>query len=135
MARVAVDTVVNVATHAIVMRVSLRLCVTGGAGKDRVVTGICMASSAHTLRSTVLNVEPGMVEGRAGPGDGGVAGRTCRWETSREMIRIRCACELRLMAGVAILRCTGEDVVDVAAGAGDADVRAGQREGRVVVRE
>ncbi len=42
---------------------------------------------------------------------------------------------IRLMAGVAVSRRAREDVIDVARGAGNRDVRTGQWERRVVVIE
>ncbi len=76
-----------------------------------------------------------VVEHCARPGRGGVAGGAAGREASRLVIRIGGAVVVLGMAGVAVGRGPSEDVIDVAARAGHGGVRAGQREGRVVVVE
>ena len=62
---------------------------------------------------------------------GGAGGRPA----GGDMVGIGGAGEVRFVAGIAIGRCAGKDVIDVAEIAGDGDVGAGEREGRVVVVE
>lgn len=81
------------------------------------------------------NREPGMVEDCTRPGGRVVAALTGGGESGRHMIRIRRALIIHLVAGIAVCRRTREHVVDVATGAGNVDVRAGQRERGVVVVE
>ena len=69
-----------------------------------------------------------MVEHRAGPGGGGVAGRAGCRESRSDVIGIGGAGVIRLVARVAIGRRTGKFVVHVACGTGNAHVRAGERE-------
>lgn len=135
MARVAVNAVVHIALHAAVMRIGRGLCMAGRACEGFVIARVGVASCAYSVGAAVCGIEPCVVERRSSPYDGCVAGRTGGGESRRNVVRIGRACELRLVAGVAVSRRTGKHIVDVAAGAGNAYVRTGQWEGCVVVVE
>jgi len=62
-----------------------------------------------------------------------VAGGTGGGPASGGVIRIRGAVEVGGVAGVARSGCSGKDIIDVAFNTIDRCVRAGEREGRVVV--
>ena len=69
-----------------------------------------------------------MVEDGSRPTRGIVATLASGWESSLGVIRIGCALIILSMTGVAIGGGSSELAIDVAEVAGDADMRAGQRE-------
>jgi len=77
--------------------------------------------------------KPGVVERRAGPRRGVVAGGASGGEVGRDVVRILDARVIRLVARIAVGRDRGVVVGDVARRAGYRDVRAGERERGVVV--
>ena len=134
-AAVAIHAVVHVPADALVLVIGLIFRVAIRALKDAVIAWIGVADGAHSIRSAVVGVEPGVIEGRAQPTAGAMArGTGCR-KTCRNVIRIRRAAIVLRMAAVAVGRQRRVVVVYVATGAGRARVRAGQRETRVVVIE
>ncbi len=97
-----------------------------------------MAVCAYSVCIAVVDGEERVVgarQVRRQPGCGCVAGGACGGPPRRDVIGICGTGEIGLMAGVAVGRRTRENVVDMARGAGDGNVRPGQREGRVVVIE
>ena len=110
---------------------------TVGARKDRVVVRIDVAGGTDAVGVSVIDVPPGVIEGRTGPGGRVVAscasgGENCRGSL---MDGIRGAVVIRCVAAVAVGGKSGVVVVHVAAGAGDLDVETRQRKrGRVVVK-
>jgi len=134
-AAVAVDAVVDVAGDAVVLAVGGRLGMAVGAGKDGVVGGVGVAGGADSVGSAMTGREPGVIERCTSPRSCRVAGCAGGREAGRNVIRVGGAGVLGLMAGVAVCRRTDVDIVDVARGARRSDMRACQRERRVVVIE
>jgi len=138
MARIAVDTVVDVARNACVARSSCGCRMATGASEDRIVRRVSVAGSTHAVGIAMPQWEKGVIT----RGKGG--GKPCRrcmaggagcGPARGDVVGIGSACEIRLVARIAVSRCSREDVVDVTLIASDCNVRPGQREGRVVVIE
>ena len=119
-----------------------------GAGVVGLVAGIAVGRRARKLVVDVArcaghrDVRAGqresrlvVVEYRAGPRRGVVAGNACGGESCRNVIWIRGAAVIGFVARVAVSRRAGKLVVDVARRAGDGGVGAGERERRLVVIE
>ena len=92
-----------------------------------------MASGANTVRSTVIGIKPGMVEGRAQPGCRRVAERTCRREARGNMVGTNGSLVIRLVAAITVGWQGGVIVVHMTIRAHDLGVGARQWEGSVVV--
>jgi hypothetical protein len=135
MAGVAIHTVVNIASHSLVILIDVRLEVAIRALKDGVVVGIGVAGGTHARRPAVIRVEPGVVEGGAQPARGAMAGRAGSGEAGRNVVRIRGALIIDFVTRVAIGGNRRVVVVHVAVGTRHAGVSAGQRKWRVVVIE
>lgn len=133
MARITIGTVPDVALDPLVTRVRCSLRVTIRADEYRVVRRIAVAIAA--LRVVVRDLEPRVIKGCAEPRRGRVAGLAGCGEPGGHVIRAGGALILHLVARIAIRRRSGEDIVDMAACARNADVRTGQRKRRVVVIE
>ena len=137
MAVVTIDAVVNVAAHALMVLIGLRLLVTVGTSEHREIVRIGMAGRAHTIGIAMVRREPGVVEGRAQPAGGGVARRARGREASRLVIRIVGRVVIVDVARIAIRRQSRVVVVHVAHGARHRrrwqSVITGQRERCVVV--
>ena len=138
-ALIAIHAVPDIAAHAAVLRIGCRLGVANGALENRVVGGIRVARGANPVGASMTHREIRVVEGRAGPGRGGVAGaavgrRKCG--SSRGVIWVGRPVVVRRMATVTIRRQRRVVVVDVAARARNRrSVKSGQREGGGVVIE
>lgn len=95
-----------------------------------------MAGRTHTIGVAMVDREERVVtRGECGwkpCGRGMARGTGCR-PARREVIRIRGASEICLMARVAVRWCSREDVVDMALVASNGDVCAGELECSVVV--
>ena len=97
-----------------------------------------MAGCADAIGIAVIEGEERVVARRQSgrdPGSGCVAGRAGCGPGGSYVIGIRGAGEISLVAGVAVRGRASEDIVDVALIAGDRNMRASEREGRVVVIE
>lgn len=92
-----------------------------------------MAGGTNTVRSTVIGIKPGMVEGRAQPGCRRVAERTCRREARGNMVGTICGLIIRLVAAITVGWQGGVIVVYMTIRARDLGVSARQWEGSVVV--
>lgn len=93
------------------------------------------ASSPHTGVRAGINGEPGMVEGRPGPGSRVVAQSASGGEGSRHVVRVGGALVIRLVTGVAVGGRGRVVSVDMATGARHAHVRSGEGEaGGAVVK-
>jgi hypothetical protein len=137
-ALIAVDAVVHVTIHALVIGIGLSLRVAIRALEHREVVGILMAGGADTIGVAVSHREEGVVlrwqRGRY-PGGRRMTGITGRRPRGRGVIRVVGAVVIGHVA-------TGTNrwqrrvvIVDVATGAGHRGVRTSQREGRVVMVE
>ena len=138
MACIAVDAVVDVSADAIMSRVGCGSSMASGAAKDGVIRRIGVARSADSICVTVIEREERMVAGRKRswkPCRRCVARGAGGRPASRYVIWICSSCEIGLVARVAISGSAREDIIDVALIACDGNVRAGQREWRVVVVE
>jgi hypothetical protein len=93
-----------------------------------------MAVGTHR-GGVVRNRKPGMVECRARPGGRRVASLARSRKPRRQVIRIRRALIVRLVAGVAIRGRARVFAPNVATGARNIHVRAGEREARLGVIE
>ncbi len=133
MALIAVDAVVHITPDTGMVRVSLSLSVAVSALEDRVVVRILVAVAARP-GVPVRHREPGVIERGPCPGCRCMASLARRGETGGRVGRIGRAIVVRRMAGVAVGRRPGEDVVDVATGAGYVHMgsRQGERRGAVV---
>ena len=136
MTLVAINAVVDVAADVLMIRIGGSFSVAVRALEDSVVAGIGVARRTDSIRPTVPDIEPGVVEGRAcPPGHHLVAGLAGGWESSRYVVRIVRCLVLGFVTRVAIARNRGVVVVHVAVCALDLHVRTHQRECRVVVVE
>ena len=137
MALVTIRAVVHVAAHPGVREISrIPATMAAGALKYCVIARIRMARRADALRVAVSHGEPSVIECRARPGSGRVAGLARRREAGGRVVRIRRARVIGLVAAVAGCRQrAGVVAVHVAVRAGNRGVRAGQRERGVVVVE
>jgi len=77
---VAIHTVVHVAADALVLVIGLIFRVAIRTLEDAVVAWIGVADRAHSIRSPVVGVEPGVIEGCAQPAAGCMASRAGRRE-------------------------------------------------------
>jgi len=133
-ALVAIDAVVDIAGHVLVIGISGRLRMAIRALKDGVVTWIGVASCADAIGVTVACVEPSVVESCARPaGNNLMAGLARGWESRCNVVGIVRGQIDGFMTRVTIGWKRGVVVVHVAVSALDGCVRAHQREGCVVV--
>ncbi len=105
---------------------------TSHTGKDHVVRRIRVAIGAGG-RAAMSPWEPGVIERRAGPRRGGVAGLAGGGKAGGGVIGIGGGAVFRFVAGIAVRRNGGVVVVDVAVGAGDCDVLTRQGKSRLAV--
>ena len=117
------------------LRISVRLGVAVGALEDAIVARIGMAGRANAARSTVIHIEPGVIERRAQPTGSRVTDSTCVREACGHVIRIVRCLVVALVAPVAIRGQRCVVVVHVAVRTRYAGMSAGQRETCVVVVE
>ena len=119
--------------------ISLGVRVTGDAGERRVVRGVyvaCRTSHPHRLVVRAgVDGKPGVVEGRAGPGCGGMARLAGGWECSCRVVGIGGTGVVRFVTRVAVGGGRGEVSIDVAAGARYRGMEAGQGKRGVVMVE
>jgi len=134
-ALVAIHAVVNVSADIPVFRIGVRFCVAIGALENAVVTGVGMASRADSIGVAMIGREPGVIEGRTQPTGRRVATRAGSWESCGNVVRVVRALVVEFVAAVTIRRQRCVVIVHVTIGASDGSVRAGQREGGVVVVE
>ena len=140
MACIAVNAVVHVPIRVGVVEVGgvAAAMAGGGAGEHGVVRGVGVTGGANRARIAMVGWEEGVVTGgqvRRHPGGRGVTSDTRYRPSCGDVIGIRGSSEVLCVAGVAIRGRPDKDVVNVAKGASDGCVRAGQRERRVVVIE
>ena len=132
MARITTRRVVDVVGHAAVVRIRIRLAVrmTVNAGEGGVVRRINVTRRAGSPYSGVrsgINREPGVIKRRSRPRRGVVAQRAGGGEGRRRVIGISSALVIRLVAGVAVRRCSCIPPVNVATGAGHGRMCPGKR--------
>lgn len=118
MAVITIDAVVNVAIHALVVLIGLRLLVTVGASEHREIVRVRVARRAHTIGSAVIRREPRVIEGRIQPVRCAVARITRRREPGCLVVRVGCAVVVIDVARVAVGRQRRVVVVHVAHRAG-----------------
>lgn len=94
--------------------IGVRFRMTVGALEHAVITGIRMAGGAHAVRIPVIDVEPGVIEGRSRPARGVVTKSTGVREACRNVIGIVRFVVLVLVTAVAVRRNAGVVVVQVA---------------------
>ena len=135
MAVVAIDAVVHITPHTLVLIVGVRLSVTVRALKYAVVVGIRVARGADSGCAAVLHIPPCVIEGRSQPTGRRVAGCARSGEASRQMIRVRGRGVVGLVAAVAIGRQSRVIAVHMTIGACYAGMSARQRKTCVVVIE
>jgi len=126
MALIAIDAVIDIPLHTLVVLVGLRLGVTNGAREHRIVRWIRVAVVARGC-SPMLHGEPGVVEVSSLPRIRGVAGQAGSRKSSRLMVGVGCAVVVLLVAGITVSRKVGVVIVHMARAAGHLKVRAGQR--------
>jgi len=134
-ALVAIHAVVNVSADIPVLRIGVRFCVAIGALENAVVTRVVMASRADSIGVAMIDREPGVIEGRAQPAGRRMASRAGSWESGGNVVRVVRALVGDFVTAVTIRRQRCVVIVHVTIGASDGRVRAGQREGGVVVVE
>ncbi len=132
---VAVDAVVNIAADPLVLLIGIGLGMAISAGEDRVIAWVGVARCAHSIGISVTQREVGVIPVRRNPRGGVVARGACGWEPGRRVVGIAGTAVVSLVTGVAVRRQGRVIVVDVATGARNRRMRAGQRKGRVVVVE
>lgn len=135
MALVAIHTVVDVSANISVVGVRVSFGVAIRALESAVVARIGMAGGADPVSIAVVGGEPSVIENGAQPTCGRMAGGAGRGETSGDVVGIIGSLIVGFVTAVAVGRQSGVVVVYVTVGAGDAGVRTGQRERRVVVIE
>jgi hypothetical protein len=133
---VAINAVVNVAAHALMVLIGGSLGMAIRALENCVVAWARVARGADPGRATVVGVEPGVVERCARPPRNNlVAGLAGGRESGRYVVRIVRALILGFVARIAIGWNRSVVVVHVATGAWNFRVRTHQRERCVVVIE
>ena len=136
MARIAINTVIDIAAHVRVLEIRcIVVPVASRALKNREIAGVGVTRRTNCLGVAVGHGEIRVIERRSGPRRGGVAVLATRRESRRRMARIVRTLIIGYVAAVAIGWEARIVVVHVATGAGNRCVRAGKREGRVVVVE
>lgn len=135
MAVIAIHTVVDVSTHALMLVVGPRLRMAVRALEDAVVVRIGMAGRTNPVCIAMIDVEPSVIESGSQPARGRMAGRTARWESRRYVIRIRRALVVHLVTAIAVGGDSGVVFVHVATCTRHGGVRTGQRERSVVMVE
>lgn len=136
MTLVAINAVIDVAVHTLVVPIGGSLGMAVRALENNVITGIGVARCTDSIRPTVPGVEPGMVEDRAcPPGNHLVAGLAGGWESCRYVVRIVRGLVLGFVTRIAIAGNRGVVVVHMAVRTLDFRVRTDQGEGCVVVVE
>ena len=134
MARVAVNAVIDVAADVRVLKIGgVIVPVASGALEDGIVAGIRMAGRADSIGVPVIDVEPRVIEGRAGPSRRCVAVLAGRREPGGGVLGIVRPLVIGLMATVAVGGETRIVIVYVAARAGNGNVSTSERKRRVVV--
>jgi hypothetical protein len=115
--------------------VVLLLVASVACGRQCLVVVVCVALGARCAGMSAGKRKDGsMIEGRGGPGGGGMAQSAIRREPGSDVRRILSASEVFLVASVAACGKRRVVVVYMALGARDRNVRAGKRErGRVVI--
>lgn len=134
-ALIAIDAVVDVTVHALMVLIGLRLLVAVRALEHRVVVRVRVARRTNTVSTTVISREVSVIKGRASPGCGRVASCAGCREARRSMVRIGRALVILLMAPVAVGGQGRVVIVHVTVHARNGGVRTGQRERCVVVIE
>ena len=133
---VAINAVVHVAAHALMVLIGGRLRVAVRALEDSVVAGAGVARRTGSIRTAVVGGEPGVVEGCACPPRHHlVAGLARGRESGRYVVGIVRCLVLGFVTRVAVGWDRSVVVVHMATGTRDAGVRAYQRENCVVVVE
>ena len=132
---VTIGAVVHVPAHALVPRISVRFGVAIGALEHAVIAGICVAGRAHAVGVAMVDVEPGVVEGRARPTGGRVTKGTGIRESRRDVVRVGGSRVIGFVAAVAIGRNRSVVILDMTAGTRHRRMRPSQRESGVVVIE
>ena len=136
MALVAINAVVDVATHVLMFRIGIRLGMAIRTLENGVVTRTGVAGCTNPCRVAVVSVEPSMVERCARPpGNNLMAGLAGGRESRSNVIRVVCGLVYSFVARVTISWKRGVVVVHMAVGTLDGCMRAHQREGCVVVVE
>jgi hypothetical protein len=103
MALIAIYAVVHIPAHVRVTEVCrVPASVALRALENQVVRGVNMAHSAHAVGVAVIHGEIGVIECCAGPGCGGVAGRTSCRETGCRVGRVRCGVVRCRVATIAV---------------------------------
>jgi hypothetical protein len=92
-----------------------------------------MASGTNAIGVAVIDIEPGMVEGRPCPAGRRMAECACSWESRGNMGRAVCLLILRFVAAITIGGQVRVVVVHVTIRTRDIDVSARQGKGGVVV--
>ena len=135
MALVTVHAVVHIPTHIGVTKVvGIPASVTIRALEHGVVTRGGVAGCANAIRISVIHREVGVIESRARPCSGGMAGVASGRETGGLVIWIGRVVVVRLVATHAGRRQCRVIVVHVAVRTGHGGMRPGQREcGRIVI--
>lgn len=88
MALVAIDAVVHVAPHTLMLLIGLVLGVAPRTSEDCVVRRVGMARGTHAICPAVAGREPGVVEGRSLPGAGVVTGLASSGEVRCRVARV-----------------------------------------------
>lgn len=132
---VAIDAVVDVAIHALVILVGLRLLVTTRALEHRIVVRVGVTGGTHSIGAAMIGREVSVIKGCTSPGSGRVARLASGRETSGNVIRIGRAVVIGRVTAVTGSRQGRVVVVHVATGACHGRVRTRQRECGVVVIE
>lgn len=135
MALVAVDAVVDVASHPMMVRIRLRPRVAVGAGKDQVIVGIRMAGGAHPIGVPMVHREECVIPIRGNPRSRVMASRASGRESGRDVIGTCRTVVIHFMTCVAGRRHRRVVVIHVATCARYLDVEAGQGKRRGIVVE
>ena len=110
----------------IVIRICL--CVTVSALKHAVVVWIDMAGRAHTIRSSMVHGEVGVIEGGVQPSRRRMACRAAGRESRRDVVGVRRPLVVGSVTAVTIRRQRRVVVIHVAVGTGDGGVSTSQWE-------
>jgi hypothetical protein len=135
-ARIAINAVVDIPADVRVLEIGgVVVPMASGTLEDAIVAGIRVAGRTDSIGVPVIGVEPGVIEGRASPSYGCVAGLASRCEPGGDVVGIVSPLVIDLMAAVAVGGEARIVIVYMTARAGNANVGACERKRCVVVVE
>ena len=134
MARIAINAVIDIPADTRMTKIGCVIVpMASGALEDSKVAGIRMAGRTDSIGVPVIDIEPGVVEGRSGPRRGCVAVLTGRREPGGGVAGVVRPLVIRFMTAITVGGETCVVVVHMTTGARNRSVGSGKRKRSVVV--